>query len=160
LANNMPAAGETAPAFSALDQHGNSISLGDLRGKWVVLYFYPRDNTPGCTREACSFRDNHTALEARGAVVLGVSGDTEKSHAKFAEKQSLPFSLLADTDHAIARAYGAWGLKKNYGREYEGIIRSTAVISPDGRVAKTWATVKPDQHGEQVLKWLEEQAAP
>jgi peroxiredoxin Q/BCP len=152
----MPAVGEAAPAFAAKDQDGKQVSSAELEGKWVVLYFYPRDDTPGCTKEACNFRDNHAALQAKGAVVLGVSGDDEKSHAKFAEKFSLPFSLLADTDHSIARAYGAWGLKKNYGREYEGIIRSTVLIDPAGKVAKTWPNVKPDEHGAQVLQWMEE----
>lgn len=159
LATALPDLGTPAPTFTASDQEGHRVSLGDFAGKWVVLYFYPRDNTPGCTKEACNFRDNYAAIQRRGAVVLGVSGDDAKSHSRFAEKYSLPFSLLADTDHAIARAYGAWGLKKNYGREYEGIIRSTVVINPEGKVAKTWATVKPDGHGAQVLAWLEANAA-
>jgi thioredoxin-dependent peroxiredoxin len=156
MATAMPEAGTTAPTFEALDQDGKRVSLGELAGKWVVLYFYPKDDTPGCTREACSFRDNHAALEAKGAVVVGVSGGDAKSHAKFSEKHSLPFSLLVDGDHSIATAYGAWGLKKNYGREYEGITRSTVIIDPAGKVAKVWRTVKPDQHGAQVLAWIEE----
>lgn len=151
--------GQPAPAFSAVDQLGNTIDSGTLRGKWVVLYFYPKDDTPGCTKEACNFRDNFAELQAAGAVVLGVSGDSEKSHARFAEKYSLPFSLLADSDHQVSRAYGAWGLKKNYGREYEGITRSTFIIDPDGNVAKVWPRVKPDAHGAEVLTWLNEHAS-
>src|SRR5690606_29686927 len=128
--------------------------LEDLKGKWVVLYFYPRDNTPGCTREACNFRDNYSDLQAEGAVVLGVSGGSAASKTKFATKYELPFPLLIDSEHEIARAYGAFGLKKNYGREYEGITRSTVLIDPDGKVAKVWPKVKPDDHGSQVLEWL------
>jgi len=155
----MPAIGDPAPPFELEDQDGNSVRLADLRGKWVVLYFYPKDNTPGCTREACNFRDNFGALQAAGAQILGVSGDSRASHGKFAEKFELPFPLLVDADHAIARAYGAFGLKKNYGREYEGIIRSTVIIGPDGAVAKTYPRAKPDSHGEEVLAWLKEHAA-
>ncbi len=151
--------GQPAPDFSAVDQHGQTISSDALKGKWIVLYFYPKDDTPGCTKEACDFRDNHGALEASGAVVLGVSGDSEKSHAKFAEKYSLPFSLLVDGEHDIARAYGAWGMKKNYGREYEGITRSTFVMDPSGKVAKVWPKVKPDTHGSEVLEWLNKNAS-
>lgn len=151
--------GQTAPAFSAPDQSGTVVDSSSLSGKWVVLYFYPKDDTPGCTKEACNFRDNHAAIEATGAVVLGVSGDTEKSHAKFAEKYSLPFSLLSDADHAIAKAYGAWGLKKNYGREYEGITRSTFIVDPKGKVARVWPRVKPDSHGNEVLEWLSNNAS-
>lgn len=155
-----PAAGTAAPGFALPDQAGQRHELRDYRGKWVVLYFYPKDDTPGCTREACSFRDNHTALEQAGAVVLGVSGDSEASHQKFAEKYDLPFTLLVDDDdHSAARAYGAYGLKKNYGREYWGTIRSTFIIDPAGLIAKEWLKVKPDQHGEQVLAWLQENAS-
>ena len=151
--------GTEAPEFSLLDQAGNAVSLQALRGKWVVLYFYPRDDTPGCTREACNFRDNHADLEAAGAVVLGLSPDKQSAHAKFAQKYELPFQLLVDgDDHETARMYGAWGLKKNYGKEYEGMIRSTVVVDPAGRVAKTWGRVKPDQHGDEVLAWIRAQA--
>jgi len=150
--------GLKAPGFTLSDQAGNVVSLAQLRGKWVVVYFYPRDDTPGCTREACNFRDHHADLVAAGAVVLGLSPDRQAAHAKFAEKYGLPFQLLVDSeDHATARAYGAWGLKKNYGKEYEGMIRSTVVIDPKGRVAKTWGKVKPDQHGEEVLTWIRSQ---
>ncbi|MCL6643478.1 MAG: thioredoxin-dependent thiol peroxidase [Dehalococcoidia bacterium] len=154
----MPEAGTPAPPFTLPDQDGKLVSLADFKGKWVVLYFYPKDDTPGCTKEACSFRDSHAALQAKGAVVLGVSGDSSTSHRKFADKYGLPFPLLADTDHAVARAYGAWGTKKMYGKEYEGLIRSTVVIDPEGKVAKTWPKVKPDAHGAEVLAWLEANA--
>ncbi len=155
---SMPEVGAAAPAFSLPDQDGNTVSLADFAGKWVVLYFYPKDDTPGCTKEACSFRDRHAELQAKGAVVLGVSGDSSASHRKFADKYSLPFPLLADTEHEVARAYGAWGTKKMYGKEYEGMIRSTVVIDPAGKVAKTWPKVKPDGHGDEVLAWLEANA--
>ncbi|MGD9933155.1 MAG: thioredoxin-dependent thiol peroxidase [Dehalococcoidia bacterium] len=151
--------GTEAPEFSLVDHAGNDVSLKALRGKWVVLYFYPRDDTPGCTREACNFRDNHAELTGAGAVVLGLSPDKQSAHAKFAQKYELPFQLLVDRDdHETARAYGAWGLKKNYGKEYEGMIRSTVVVDPAGRVAKTWGRVKPDQHGDEVLAWIRAQA--
>jgi peroxiredoxin Q/BCP len=152
-------AGAPAPDFDLEDQHGERVTLAGLRGKWVVIYFYPRDNTPGCTKEACGFRDNFGGIQALGATVLGVSGDSRASHGKFAEKFELPFSLLVDSDHAVAREYGAFGLKKNYGREYEGIIRSTVIIDPEGNVAKTYPRVKPDSHGEEVLAWLKEHAS-
>lgn len=151
---SMLAADTEAPDFTLKDQDGQPVSLRDLRGKWVVLYFYPKDDTPGCTKEACSFRDNHSALQERGAIVLGVSGDTEASHRKFADKYELPFPLLVDADHEVARAYGAWGTKSMYGRSYEGVIRSTFVIGPDGRIAKVWPKVKPAEHGQEVVNWL------
>ncbi len=151
----IPEVGSDAPGFTLKDQEGREVSLAALAGKWVVLYFYPRDDTPGCTREACSFRDTHADLLAAGAVVLGLSPDKEAAHRKFVEKHELPFQLLVDTEnHDAARAYGAWGLKKNYGKEYEGMIRSTVIISPVGKVAKRWARVKPDAHGAEVLAWL------
>lgn len=150
-----PAIDTVAPPFELKDQHGQTVRLNDLKGKWVVLYFYPKDDTPGCTREACNLRDNHAALEQLGAVVLGVSADSAAAHAKFADKYSLPFQLLADDhDHAVARAYGAWGTKSMYGRTYEGVFRSTFIINPAGRIAKVWPKVKPDKHGEEALAWL------
>ena len=154
--SEMPAVGATAPEFNALDQSGTPVQPGDLRGKWVVLYFYPKDDTPGCTKEACNFRDNHAALQAAGATVIGVSGDSQAAHARFAAKYDLPFTLLVDGDHIIAKAYGAWGIKKQYGREYEGVIRSTFVIDPRGKVARVWPRVKPDGHGAEVLAWIEQ----
>ena len=154
----MPDAGTPAPPFAMPDQDGNEVRLADLRGKWVVLYFYPRNDTPGCTKEACNFRDNPAALQKAGAVVLGVSPDTAASHQKFISKYELPFRLLVDDkEHSVARAYGAWGMKKNYGKEYEGMIRATAVIDPNGTLAKTWPRVKPDAHGAEVLAYLQSQ---
>ena len=154
MPGEMLSPGAVAPDFELADQAGDVVSLSTLRGRWVVLYFYPKDDTPGCTREACSFRDSHEALRDLGAAVLGVSGDSTASHAKFATKYNLPFQLLVDADHRVAKAYGAWGLKKNYGREYEGTIRSTFVIDPGGNVANVWPKVKPDGHGDEVAAWL------
>lgn len=154
----FPDVASPAPAFSLAGQDGATVSLEALRGKWVVVYFYPRDNTPGCTREACNFRDNFGALRALGAVVLGVSGDSAASHQKFAAKYELPFTLLVDAGHEMAKAYGAWGTKKNYGKTYEGIVRSTVIIGPDGNVAKVFPKVKPDAHGAEVLEWLKANA--
>lgn len=146
--------GKKAPAFSLKDQSGQTVKLTDFSGKYVVLYFYPKDDTPGCTKEACSFRDEHSKLEKAGAVVLGVSPDDEARHVKFIEKYELPFTLLADTEHAVAEKYGAWGEKNNYGKKYMGIVRSTFLIGPDGKVAKVWPKVKPEGHGEEVLEAL------
>ncbi|MCC7364156.1 MAG: thioredoxin-dependent thiol peroxidase [Dehalococcoidia bacterium] len=154
----MPALDSEAPDFDLRDQAGAHVRLRDLRGSWVVLYFYPKDDTPGCTKEACNFRDNHAALAEAGAVVVGVSADSEAAHQKFAAKYELPFQLLVDGEHEVARAYGAWGTKNMYGKTYEGLIRSTFIISPDGRVAKVWPKVKPDRHGDEVLAWLREHA--
>ena len=147
-----------APDFALQDQDGNTVSRDSLKGRWAVIYFYPRDDTPGCTREACNFRDNFAALKALGAEVLGVSGDSAASHKKFAAKYELPFTLLVDAGNEMARAYGAWGKKNMYGKTYEGIIRSTVVISPEGMVARVWPKVKPDSHGEEVLEWLKSHA--
>jgi peroxiredoxin Q/BCP len=150
----FPEVGSKAPEFHLPDQSGADVSLASTAGAWRVIYFYPKDDTPGCTKEACNFRDNFGALKAAGATVLGVSGDSGASHQKFAAKYELPFTLLTDAGHEMSRAYGAWGLKQNYGKTYEGIIRSTVIVDPDGKVAKVWARVKPDDHGAQVLKWL------
>jgi len=127
------------------------MSLADLKGRHVVLYFYPKDNTPGCSKEACAFRDQFAALRKRGAVVLGVSIDPVKSHDQFVAKFSLPFPLLADEDKKIARAYGAWGQKNFLGRKYMGTHRVTFLIGPDGRIKKIWPKVKPEQHPKEVL---------
>ena len=151
--------GTKAAAFTLEADDGSKVKLADLKGSPVVLYFYPADDTPGCTKEACNFRDNYGAIQAKGATVLGVSGDSEASHQKFQQKYELPFQLLADPGNQVARAYGAWGTKQNYGKTYEGIIRSTFIIGPDGRVAKVWKRVKPDAHGGEVLKWLSENAS-
>jgi len=146
--------GQQAPDFELASASGERIRLSDLRGKPVVLYFYPKDYTSGCTKQACGIRDAWSEFRARGAVVLGVSPDDESSHAGFKEKHALPFTLLADPDHAVAAAYGAWGEKKNYGRTYEGIIRSTFVIGPDGTLVKALRNVKPAGHAERVLAAL------
>jgi peroxiredoxin Q/BCP len=138
--------GQPAPEFSLESNQGGRVSLADLRGKPVVLYFYPKDDTPGCTTQACDLRDAWTEFERRGATVLGVSPDSIDSHEEFSKKFSLPFPLLADPDHAVAEAYGAWGEKKNYGRTYKGIIRSGFVIDPDGTLAAAKRNVKPDRH--------------
>jgi peroxiredoxin Q/BCP len=146
--------GKKAPAFSALDQSGKTVSLSDFAGKTVVLYFYPKDDTPGCTAEACSFRDEHAAFKKKGAVVLGVSPDDAKSHAKFVEKFTLPFTLLADTEHQIAEAYGVWVEKSMYGKTYMGVERSTFVIDPQGKLSAIYRKVKPMEHIAEVLAGL------
>ncbi|MGE0598276.1 MAG: thioredoxin-dependent thiol peroxidase [Dehalococcoidia bacterium] len=147
-----------APDFNLKDQSGNDVSLESLKGKWTVIYFYPKDDTPGCTREACNFRDNYGALNAAGATVIGVSGDNAASHQKFAQKYELPFTLLVDEGNQLARAFGAFGPKNMYGKTYEGIIRSTVILRPDGTIAKVWPKVKPDAHGAEVLDWLKANA--
>lgn len=147
--------GEKAPEISGVDQHGKEVSLSDFEGKKVILYFYPKDDTPGCTKEACKFRDNYKELQDKGFEILGVSADTEKKHAKFADKYDLPFRLLADTDKKVIQDYGAWGLKKFMGKEYEGILRSTFVIDEDRNVVKVFDKVKTKDHTNQILEALE-----
>lgn len=148
----MPiSAGIPAPDFSLADENGTVRTLAEFRGKPVVLYFYPKDDTPGCTKEACSFRDGYGAYVRAGVVVLGISPDDSKSHTKFKEKFSLPFPLLADTDHAIAEAYGVWGLKKFSGREYYGVFRTTFLIDSEGVIARVLENVNPEGHAEEVL---------
>mgnify|MGYP003410365507 FL=1 len=146
--------GAKAPAFSLPSDDGGTVALKDLKGKKVVLYFYPKDDTPGCTAEACEFRDSWAAVKRKGAVVLGVSPDGVKSHGKFKQKYDLPFPLLADEDHAVAEAYGAWGEKSMYGRKYFGILRTTFIIDEAGRVAKVFEKVKPKGHAAEVLAAL------
>ena len=146
--------GAKAPTFSAPDQSGKIVSLNDFKGKKVVLYFYPKNDTPGCTTEACSFRDGHSAFLKKGAVVLGVSPDSAKSHKKFIEKFSLPFPLLADEDKAIAQAYGVWVEKSMYGKKYMGVERSTFVIGGDGKLLAVYRKVKPAEHTAEVLAAL------
>ena len=146
--------GDKAPAFSLKNAEGESISLSDFSGKTVVVYFYPRDDTPGCTTEACGFRDIYDAILASGGVVLGISADTVESHAKFRDKFELPFHLLSDPEKEVIQAFGAWGLKKNYGKEYMGLIRSTFVIGPDGIVKKAYPKVKPAEHAAEILEIL------
>ena len=148
--------GDRAPAFSLEDQSGKTVKLSDFKGKKVVLYFYPKDDTPGCTREACAFRDEHSMLQKAGAVVLGVSPDSGASHARFAGKYQLPFPLLADTDHAVAEKYGAWGQKSLYGRKFMGITRSTFLVDGAGKIARVWPKVKVDGHADQVLEAVRE----
>lgn len=145
------AEGKAAPAFSLESSEGKKVSLKDLKGKKVVLYFYPKDGTPGCTKEACAFRDAFKAYEDAGAVIYGVSPDDLKSHGKFINKFSLPFHLLADTDHAIAEKYGVWVEKSMYGKKYMGIERTTFVIDSAGKIAKVFPKVKVDGHSDEVL---------
>ncbi len=146
--------GAKAPAFSAPDQSGQTVSLSDFKGKKVVLYFYPKDDTPGCTTQACSYRDEYAAFKKKGIVVLGISPDDAESHAKFAEKFSLPFTLIADEGHKIAEDYGVWVEKSMYGKKYMGVERSTFVIGPDGKLLAIYRKVKPAEHTAEVLAAL------
>jgi peroxiredoxin Q/BCP len=147
--------GEPAPPFSLTDGKGERVTLKDLAGKNVILYFYPKDDTPGCTKEACRFRDSWDDLQERGAVVLGVSPDSAESHARFAEKYRLPFRLLSDPDKQVMQAYDAWGEKTSYGKTTTGVIRSTVWIGPDGRVVRHWPRVTDaETHPDQVLAAL------
>ena len=145
---------DLAPEFTLLSDSGDEVSLSDYRGRKVVLYFYPKDNTSGCTKEACSFRDGYAAFAAKGAMVLGVSPDSVKSHVGFKSKYALPFLLLADPDHVVAEAYGVWGEKKMAGRVYWGISRSTFVIDEEGVIRKIFHKVKPADHADEVLPYL------
>ncbi len=155
----MPNTGTSAPDFSLLDQEGTTRTLSSYKGQWVLLYFYPKDDTPGCTKEACAIRDAFPDFGKLGAVVLGISPDSPKSHKKFVEKYSLPFTLLADEDKAAANAYGVWGKKKFMGREYEGVSRTSFLINPDGNIAKIYESVKPEVHAAEVLADLKELSA-
>ncbi len=148
--------GQPAPEFSLLDHQGNAVTLSQFRGKTVVLYFYPKDDTPGCTKEACGFRDNYEQFLAQGAVVLGVSKDTAKSHNKFIDKYQLSFPLLCDSDCAVATLYDSYGLKKFMGKEYMGMMRNTFVIDPAGNIAQIYRNVKPEPHPAAVLAGLGE----
>lgn len=143
--------GDAAPDFSAATSGGGKISLAEFKGKNVILYFYPKDDTPGCTKEACAFRDHFSEFKKRGAVVLGVSTDPVKSHDKFVEKFKLPFTLIADEDKQIVRAYGVWGEKSFMGRKYLGTHRVTFLIGPEGRIKRIWPRVKPEAHPAEVL---------
>lgn len=147
----MPAVGQKAPALKLPDQEGRVVDLAALEGKWVVVYFYPKDSTPGCTTEACDFRDNFARLGAKGAVVLGISKDSASSHAKFRAKQELPFDLLVDAEGKACEAFGVWQMKKFMGREGMGIVRSTFLVDPQGRIAKVWSPVKVAGHVQDVL---------
>lgn len=147
-------AGIPAPDFTLLDETGEPRRLSDYRGKAVVLYFYPKDDTPGCTTEACAFRDDYSAYDAAGVVILGVSPDNPKSHAKFKAKYNLPFTLLADEEHAVCQTYGVWGRKKYMGREYDGVFRTTFVIDAQGSIVRVFEDVKPAGHSAEVLAAL------
>jgi peroxiredoxin Q/BCP len=143
--------GDSAPVFSAKDQEGKQVKLSDFKGEKIILYFYPKDSTPGCTAQACNLRDNYDTLLGRGYRVLGVSVDDEKSHLKFIKKYNLPFPLLADTDHAIVEAYGVWGEKKMFGKEYMGIIRTSFVIDENGVIEEIIRKVDTENHTDQIL---------
>jgi thioredoxin-dependent peroxiredoxin len=157
--DEMPiSANQPAPSFNLPDQDGQMRSLEEFRGKPVVLYFYPKDDTPGCTTEACNFRDDYHIYQQHGVVILGISPDSAKSHTKFINKFNLPFTLLADEGHQIAEAYGVWGPKKFMGKEYEGVYRTTFLIGPDGDIVKVFENVKPDGHSGEVLAALAEKA--
>ncbi len=143
--------GDQAPDINSVDQDGNPIKLSDYQGKKVVLYFYPKDDTPGCTAEACNFRDNYQDLKDRGFEIIGVSADNAQKHQKFAGKYDLPFPLIPDTEKEVIKAYGVWGLKKFMGREYDGIHRETFVIDEEGKIAKVYQKVKTKEATEQIL---------
>ena len=148
--------GDKAPAFSLKSTGGQTVKLSDFKGKKVVLYFYPKDDTPGCTKEACAFRDDYAQLKQRGVVVLGVSGDDPKSHQKFTEKYSLPFTLLSDPDHAMMEKYNAWVEKNMYGRKYMGVARITYIIDEAGKIAHIFPKVKPETHSQAVLQVIDQ----
>lgn len=150
--SDWPEEGTKAPAFTLADDNGKKIKLSDFKGKYIVLYFYPKDDTPGCTREACAFRDASTQLADAETVVLGVSADDQKSHAKFRDKYELNFPLLCDVDHAVAEKFGAWREKNMYGKKSMGIQRSTFLIGPDGKIIKIWKKVSVDGHDTAVLE--------
>ena len=150
----MLAIGTKAPDFTLMDQNGETHSLHEYAGKKVILYFYPKDNTPGCTKEACSFGDLYPQITEKGAIVLGISKDSVKSHKNFAEKYHLPFTLLSDPDHTVIEAYDVWKEKKNYGRTYMGIVRSTYLIDENGMIIKAMSNVKPAENPSQMLEAL------
>jgi peroxiredoxin Q/BCP len=148
--------GKPAPAFDLRNQAGHSVQLRDLKSKWVVLYFYPKDDTPGCTTQACAFRDQSKDFTDRGVIVLGISPDDEQSHARFAARYKLSFDLLADPDHAVCERYGVWREKSMYGRTFMGVVRTTYLISPAGKVAHRWDKVKVEAHQAAVLTTIDE----
>ena len=156
---STPEPGDTAPDVALPDETGTVHRLSEQRGRWTVLYFYPEDDTPGCTTEACQFRDLNEHYSATDADVWGVSPDNASSHRRFREKFDLPFTLLSDVDHAVANRYGAWQEKNLYGRHYMGIVRSSYLVDPDGRIARAWPRVKADGHAAAVLSALEEARA-
>lgn len=154
--NNIPQPGQLAPKFSTADQNGNPVTLSDFSGQWVVLYFYPKDDTPGCTTEAKDFTDLSKQFQELGAIILGVSPDSCKSHCKFIDKHNLLITLLSDPEHQLTEAYGAWRLKKFMGKEYMGVARSTFLISPEQVIAYTWPDVKAKGHAQQVFNKIQE----
>ncbi len=151
----IPQEGDKAPDFTAKDQNGNTVSLSDFKGKNVILYFYPQDNTPTCTNEACNFRDNYQSLLSKGFSVIGVSPDTEKSHKKFETKFNLPFPLIADPDRKIVEQYGLWAEKMMFGRKYMGVLRTTFVIDPKGKIVKVIDKVESKNASQQILDLLQ-----
>jgi peroxiredoxin Q/BCP len=153
---NIPQPGQPAPDFSTPDQNDNLITLADFSGKWVILYFYPKDDTPGCTTEATDFTELYSEFTTIGATILGVSPDSPKTHCKFISKHNLSITLLSDPEHTLTEAYGAWRLKKFMGKEYMGVARSTFLISPDKIIAYTWANVKAKGHAQAVLTKLKQ----
>jgi len=144
--------GVKAPDFELKDSEGNLHKLSDYAGQTIVVYFYPKDDTPGCTKEACSFRDSYAEFNKAGVTIIGISPDKVASHKKFKDKYALPFTLLADADHKVCEAYGVWGLKKSFGREYEGVFRTTYVLGPEGEVKRVFEKVKPSDHSKEVLR--------
>lgn len=156
--SNIPEVGQPAPDFSTPDQNNNPVSLNDFNGQWLIIYFYPKDDTPGCTTEAKDFTDLHPEFSQFGAKILGVSPDSGKAHCKFIDKHNLTITLLSDPEHQLIEAYGAWRLKKFMGKEYMGVARSTFLISPDGIIAYAWPNVKAKGHGQAVLTKLQELA--
>jgi len=152
---DMPQPGQPAPPFSAPTDAGETVSLADFRGRWLLLYFYPKDDTPGCTKQACSLRDGFAELQAAGVAVLGVSPDDEASHARFRDKHALPFPLAADPDRAVMGAYGTWGPKNRYGRLFDGVHRTSFLIDPEGTVRHVFKRPKTDDHAREVLAKLD-----
>ncbi|MDY6900557.1 MAG: thioredoxin-dependent thiol peroxidase [Cyanobacteriota bacterium] len=153
---NIPLIGEKAPSFSANNQDGDLVKFEDLQSNWLVLYFYPKDDTPGCTVEAKDFSEYSPQFDALGAKILGVSPDSEKSHCKFISKHNLSIQLLSDPEHQVCESYGIWKLKKFMGKEYMGVVRSTFLIAPNGNIAHTWSNVRTKGHAEKVLSKLQE----
>ena len=156
--SNIPQAGQPAPNFSTPDQNGNLVSLGDFNNRWVVIYFYPKDDTPGCTTEAKDFTELYQEFSQLEAKILGVSPDSGKAHCKFIDKHNLSITLLSDPEHQLIEAYGAWRLKKFMGKEYMGVARSTFLIAPDGVIAYAWPNVKAKGHAQAVLQKLQKLA--
>ena len=152
---STPEAGDPAPEIALSDETGTIHRLADQRGRWTIVYFYPKDDTPGCTVEACEFRDANETIHERGADVWGISPQGAESKKAFREKFGLPFILLADPDHAVAAAYGTWVEKENYGKKYMGVARTTFLVDPDGRIARTWPKVKPEGHAAEVIAALD-----